>query len=159
MFSHSCFQPCAETHLLQTVALPKVVAYMLLELQRHALSLFSLVPDLQEFATLVRSFQGVSKELRLMFTSRRALGASLPECKLIELDQLAPEAALQALCHYSTDAPIKEEHQQQLVESVCSRNPFALSIVGALLRDHPSRAEVSCVQSTGWPRAHGLHTL
>ena len=109
------------------------------------LTLIRLRVHLQEFQGLVRQLdQTARSKLRLICTSRRTLGANLPECELVQLGQLALSAGVQALCHYSNGPSITTEHQHQLVDLVCRRNPFALSIIGPLLRDNPSRAQVSC---------------
>ena len=101
---------------------------------------------MQEFANLVRQLCGANKELRLICTSRSALRSTLPECKRVNVEQLDPEAAMAALRHYSDDAAIELQAMEQLSNDVCVCNPFALSIVGPLLRDADFPAEAAEVR-------------
>ena len=71
------------------------------------------------------------------------MGSRLPNSALIELEQLTLDAASEALRCYHNKSHISQEDEQQLVDSVCRRSPFALTIIGPLLRDRPSRAQVN----------------
>ncbi|KAK9790573.1 hypothetical protein WJX73_001224 [Symbiochloris irregularis] len=126
-------------HWLRCLA-PSHAALLILENVEDALADRSRAQELQGILKQVR---GASRELRLICTSRRALGGVLPSSKKVELGKMDRDASLQALQYYSGESAdaINMHQQQQISEVVCKRNPYALSIVGSLLRDDPSRAE------------------
>ncbi|KAK9809597.1 hypothetical protein WJX73_006366 [Symbiochloris irregularis] len=97
----------------------------------------------QELRAVLQQLRAASKDLRLVCTSRLGLGSVFPGSKKVELGKLDSEAALQTLQHYSGDSAsiISMHHQQQITEVVCECNPYALSIVGSLLRDDADRAQ------------------
>ena len=81
-----------------------------------------------------------SQALRLICTSRRKLGSTLPECIKVDLKQLALDDAMDALQHYSSDAAIDKQVLKQL-SILCQCNPYAISKLGCLLRDADNLAE------------------
>ena len=103
---------------------------------------------MQEWSDLVQKLCGASAALRLICTSRRNLGPTLPECIKVDLEQLDGGAAVAALQYYSSTCgtAVGDQALKELSVAVCARVPLALSIVGSLLRDaaNPVQAAQVC---------------